>query len=208
MVSTPHDAVAEPPVSSAADAPSTRPFAHVNARVSGYLVDSIVLLAFILVFFVIGGFLLLATSDWGEGDPPDAAYYAMVSVFLGGTLVAWTVFNIALMALRGQSTGMYVVGIKTERAGGQPMTLGRSTLRWFALNPLLFHPLLLPVWGVILLLLVSLTISQISMIVAVAMMVLCIVAPLAAIVSLLIDPGRRCLHDRLAGTAVTHMAQS
>lgn len=174
-----------------------------NARISAYLIDTVVLLAFILVFFVIGGSILLFTSDFGEGDPPNWAYYAWVSVFVGGALLSWSVFNLAIMRWRGQSTGMYVVGIRT--VSDRPMTAGRHLLRWFGLHPLLFHPLLLPVWAIMSFMLVSLTLSKAVLAVTLALVLLCIAAPVAALITMLFDPERRALHDRLAGTHVVHL---
>jgi len=204
MVSPAEGAVVEQTMA----APSTataRPVANLNARISAYLVDSVILLAFILVFFVIGGSILLFTSDMGRGDAPDWAYYACVSVFLGGCLLFWTAFNLALLRLRSQTTGMYVVGIRIIGEDGTPLDRRRTLLRWFGLHPLLFHPLLFPVWGIFSLLVVSLTLSQIVLVVTLALLLLCIASPLASLVALLMDPERRALHDRLAGTLVVHL---
>lgn len=204
MLSTGNEALAEQPIAAPATAP-TRPVARMNARISAYVIDSVVLLAFILVFFVIGGSVLLFTSDFGEGDPPNWAYYAWVSVFVGGALLSWSLFNLAVMGWRGQSTGMYVVGIRT--VSDQPMTPGRHLLRWFGLHPLLFHPLLLPVWAILSFMLVSLTLNKAVLAVTLALVLLCIVAPVAALLTMLFDPERRALHDRLAGTRVVHLEE-
>ena len=203
MLSTGNDALAEQAVATPATV-SERPVANLNARISGYLVDSVILLAFILVFFVAGGAVLLFTSDFGAGDPPDWAYYACVALFVGGTLLAWTVFNLALLRWRGQTAGMYVLGIKTVGADGA-ITTGRLLVRWFGLHPLLFHPLLLPVWAVVSLLLVSFTLNQIVLAVTLCLVLFCIAAFIAGLITMLVDPERRALHDRLAGTLVIHL---
>lgn len=205
MLSTGNDALAEQPVAAPA-ASSARPVANLNARISGYLVDSVILLAFILVFFVVGGAILLFTSDFGAGDPPDWAYYACVAVFLGGTLLSWTAFNLALLRWRGQTAGMYVLGIKTVGANGA-ITSGRLLIRWFGLHPLLFHPLLLPVWAIISLLIVSFTLNQIVLAVTLVLVLFCIAAPVAGLIAMFADPERRALHDRLAGTVVVHLQE-
>ena len=204
MVSTSKPAVADSPV---APRVATRSVAHLNARVSAYLIDSVILIAFILVFFVIGGAVLLFTSDLGRGDPPDSAYYAGIAVFIGGSLLAWTVFNLALVRWRGQSAGMYVVGIRTVSETGAPVSWRQAALRWFGLHPLLFHPFLLPVWAVLSLLVVSLTLSEIVLVVTLALVLLCLAAPLAGAAAMLRDPERRALHDRLARTTVIHLDQ-
>ena len=48
---------------------SSRPAAHLNARIFAYLVDSVVLLAFILVFFALAGGVLLVSANQSGGDP-------------------------------------------------------------------------------------------------------------------------------------------
>lgn len=186
---------------------TARPVAHLNARISAYLVDSVVLLAFVLVFFVIGGSVLLFTSDLGQGDAPDSAYYASVAVFLGGTLLTWTAFNLALLRWRGQTAGMYVVGIKTVREDGPALTIRSALLRWFGLHPLLFHPFLLPIWAIFSLLVVSFTLSQIVLVVTLALVLLCLVSPVVSLVAVLVDTDRRAIHDRVARTLVVHLEQ-
>ncbi|MDP3766485.1 MAG: RDD family protein [Dehalococcoidia bacterium] len=186
---------------------AARPVAHLNARISAYLVDSVVLVAFILIFLVIGGAVLLFSSDLGSGDPPDSAYYGSLAVFLGGSLLSWTAFNLALMRWRGQTTGMYVLGIKIVREDDDELTTGRTFLRWFGLHPLLFHPLLLPVWAILSLLVVSLTLSQVALIVTLTLALLCLASPAGSLAAMLLDSERRALHDRLARTLVVHLDQ-
>ena len=205
MVSASNRALAESMTASTSTA-TARPVAHLNARISAYLVDSVVLLAFILVFFVIGGAVLLFSSDLGRGDPPDSAYYASIAIFLGGSLLSWTAFNLALMRWRGQTTGMYVIGIRTVGEDG-PLTPGRMLLRWFGLHPLLFHPFLLPIWAIFSLLVVSLTLSQVVLVVTLALVLLCLVSPAVSLLAMLLDAERRALHDRLAHTLVVHLEQ-
>lgn len=186
---------------------AVRPVARLNARITAYLVDSVILLAVILVFFVLGGAVLLFSSDFGAGDPPDSAYYACLAIFLGGSLLAWSALNLALMRWRGQSAGMYVVGIRTVGEDASAITTGQTLRRWFGVHPLLFHPFLLPVWAVFSLLIVSFTLSQIVLVVTLALVLLCIVAPLASLIALIADPERRALHDRFARTLVVHIDQ-
>lgn len=188
-------------------AAAVRPVAHLNARISAYLVDSVILIAFILVSFVIAGAVLLFTSDLGRGDAPDAAFNAFLAILLGGPLLAWTAFNLALMHWRSQTTGMYVIGIKIVSEDGPPVSRRRTLLRWFGLHPLLFHPFLLPIWAIFSLLVVSITLSQIVLIVTVALVLLCIASPIAGLVAMSLDPERRALHDRLAHTLVVHLQQ-
>jgi uncharacterized RDD family membrane protein YckC len=188
-----------------ATAEASHPVARVNARVSAYLLDSLVLLVFILAFFIAGGAILLFTSDLGGDDPPDSAYYAFIAVFLAGTVLAWSAFNLALLGWRGQTAGMYVVGIRAIGDDGLGPTAGRTLLRWFGLHPLLFHPLLLPLWGIGALVAVSITLSQAVLIVSLAFVLLCLVAPVVSLGAMLLDPERRTISDRLARTLVVYL---
>src|SRR3990170_1492813 len=204
MVSAPKSAAAGSTIA-ATPAMTTRPVAHLNARISAYLVDSVVLLAFILVFFVIGGAVLLFSSDLGKDDAPDSAYYASIAVFLGGSLLAWTAFNLALMRWRGQTIGMYIIGIRVVGRDDATLTSSRIVVRWLGLHPLLFHPLLLPVCGTLAVLAASVTLNQVVLIVTLALVVLCIVSPAATLALTLLDNERRALHDRLADTIVVRL---
>ena len=205
MVSAPKHAVEHSPASAPATA-MARPVAHLSARVSAYLVDSVILLAFILLFFVVAGVELLIADSRTAGDPPDAAFYAFAAIVPGGSLLAWTAFNLALMRWRGQTVGMYVIGIQTVADDGTAPTARRALLRWFGLHPLLFHPFLLPVWLIFSFLIVSATPSRPALVVTLALVLLCLVAPAVSLLTALFDPERRALHDRLARTLVVHLA--
>lgn len=191
-----------------APAESDRPIAHANARISAYLADSVILLAFILLFFFIGGLQVLLATDWGQGDPPNAAIVALIAIFSGGTLISWTAFNVALMRWRGQTTGKYVVGIKTVSADGAPLTVWRILLRWFALHPLLFHPFLLVPSMALTLLTLDFLLSPLGLITAIALALLTIASLVVNLLALFLDRDRRALHDRLARTRVVHFDQA
>ena len=204
MVSTSNPAAAQYTMAGA-PTPAARSIAHLNARVAAYIVDSVLLIAFILVF--IGGSVLLLASDLGKGDPSDAAYYGSITVFLGGCIISWSAFNLALMRWRGQTAGMYVIGIRTVGVDALRLTTRQTLLRWFGLHPLLFHPFLLPIWSVLSLLLVSLTLSVAVLIVTLALALLCLLSPMASLLTLSLAADRRAPHDRLAGTVVVHLEQ-
>jgi uncharacterized RDD family membrane protein YckC len=87
---------------------------------------------------------------------------------------------------------------------------GRLLVRWFGLNPLLYHPLLVGPWAMLFFLGFSQAPELISMavyVVAGALLVLCILAPAVALLYTVFDRERRSLHDRLARTVVVHMDQ-
>ena len=192
-----------------ASSPATvaRPVAHLNARVSAYLVDSVILLAFILVCFVLAGLQLLVAANRADGDPPNAAIVAFIVIFSGGALVSWTIFNLALMRWRGQTAGMYVIGTKAVSEDTTALTTGRAAVRWFALHPLLFHPFLLPLWVMLTLLSVDFALSRLGVVTAVALILLTLVSPVVNLLLILLGDGRRALHDRLAHTLVVHLNQ-
>ena len=184
---------------------ATARVAHLHARISAYLIDSVVLLGFILLFFACAGAILLFSSDLGQNDPADSAYYAFIGLFMGGTLVAWTAFNVGLTLWRGQSAGMYIVGIRMVGEDAPALTRSRALVRWFGLHPLLFHPFLLPVWALFSFIIVSLTLSKLVLVITLALVLLCVVSPVAGLATMLLDPDRRGLHDRLAGTLVVQL---
>ena len=181
--------------------------ASLGTRIAAYLIDSIVLLMFLLIFFVIGGAVLLFTSNWGKDDPPDAAFNAFIAILIGGPLVSWSLFNLMLDRWRAQSIGMYVVGIRAtfDEPGGR--TAGSVLLRWFGLNPVLFHPLLIPVWALLATYATSVTLSRSILVLTLALVLLCIVAPIVTFATMALDSGRRGVHDRLARTRVVTAAQ-
>jgi uncharacterized RDD family membrane protein YckC len=176
--------------------------ASAQARIFAYLVDSVVLLSFILLFVVIGFLPLLLTSDFAERDAPDSATYAAPAIVLGGTMIAWSFFNMALLRWRGQTTGQYVAGIKVRRQDGSSPSGRRLLLRWLLLDPLLFHPLLAVIWFVDVVVVISLTMSEAALVAGLFFVFVCLIAPLVALAAVLTDKERRALHDRLAGTVV------
>lgn len=184
-----------------------RSIANVRARVTAYLADSIVFLAFLLVFFFLGGVQLLIADSRTDGDPSDAAFYAFIGIAVGGAIIAWSVFNLALMQWRGQTAGMFVIGIKAVAEDETPLTMRRTLLRWFGLHPLLYHPFLLPGWLVFALLVTFVTLSQAVLVITLGVALLCVVAPILSLVTALLDDERRTLHDRLAHTVVIQLEQ-
>lgn len=159
-------------------------------------------MSFILVFSVIAGLQLLVTSDFGQGEAPDSSYYAAPAILVGGTMIGWSCFNLALLAWRGQTTGEYVAGIRVRRQDGSSPSKRQLLLRWLSLDPLLFHPLLAPIWFLGVLVVVSLTVSVAALVVGLFFVFVCLMAPLVGLAAVLMDRERRALHDRLAGTVV------
>ncbi len=186
---------------------SSRAPAGLGTRIAAYLVDSIVLLMFLLIFFVISGAVLLFTSDWGADDPPDAAFSAFIAILIGGPLVSWSLFNLMLDRWRAQSIGMYVVGIRAHFDGPGGRTTGGVLLRWFGLNPVLFHPVLVPVWALLAAYATSVTLSRSVLVLTLTLVFLCVVAPIVSFATMALDSERRGVHDRLARTHVVPVDQ-
>src|ERR1700674_4951568 len=100
MVSTSQSLSAKPAFE--AVAPRTAKPARLGVRLSAYVIDSVVLLGFIMGFFALAGLVLWISSDLGKKDPPDSAYYGFMGIFIGGTIIGWSAFNLALLFWRSQ----------------------------------------------------------------------------------------------------------
>lgn len=206
MVSATNATVESTPTAAPPEA-QHQPVAHRNARISAYLVDSAILLSFILTFFVLAGLQLLITTGWGDSDPSDAAIVAFIAIVSGGTLLAWSALNVALLRWRGQTTGMYVIGIRAVGEDGGTLSAQQALLRWFALHPLLLHPFLVPLWAVLLLLSVDFALSRGGFVIASALALLAIASLVVNAALVFFGDGQRALHDRIARTQVIHLDQ-
>jgi uncharacterized RDD family membrane protein YckC len=175
--------------------------ARFEARVVAFLIDSIILLTFILVFMAIAGFQLLVTSDFGEMDPPDSSFWAVLAITLA-VVPLWAVFNVGLYLWRAQSVGQYVAGIRVVHANGSGRSLGKALVRLLVLNPLLFHPFLAVLWALVAAVATSVTVSEVVLVATVTMVLLSLISPFLALFLALFDKERRALHDRVAGTLV------
>jgi len=171
-----------------------------------FLVDSVVLLTFILVVLAIAGLQLLLTSDLGEEDPPDSSFNAILGITMA-VIPLWLIFNVALCRWRGQTVGKYVADIKVVREDGQPLGLGTSLVRFLLLHPLLFHPFLALLWLLTAAITVSVTVSAAVLVVTLALVFLSLGAPLLTAGAVLLDGRRRALHDRVAGTTVVPVSR-
>jgi uncharacterized RDD family membrane protein YckC len=191
---------------SAAVAPEpTQKTARFEARVVAFLIDSVILLTFILVFMAIAGFQLLVTSDFGDVDPPDSSFWAVLAITLA-VVPLWAIFNVGLYLWRAQSVGQYVAGIRVVHANGSGRSLGKALVRLLVLNPLLFHPFLAVLWALVAAIATSVTVSEVVLIATVTMVLLSLISPFLALFLALFDKERRALHDRVAGTLVVPAA--
>lgn len=180
---------------SADDAAET---AGLGPRLLAYLIDSVVLLVFVMVFFIVAGLILLVSSDFGENNASDEAFLALVLVLLAA-MPAWVLFTLAMFWWRGQSVGQYALGLEITREDGDRPDSGQVTAYALLLHPLVFHPILAGLWLYEVYQSVLVAESSILLVVGVAMAALCLLAPLASLAFAVSDRRRRGLHDRLAG---------
>ena len=178
--------------------------AGLGARCLAFLLDSIVLLAFGMVFAAVALLIIFFASDQGEVTPSDGSIW--VALWVGmASVPAWLLLNLWLARRRAQSVGQYVVGLQVVREDGGVVGAHGHLVRVFALNPVTFHPFLALPWAALAFMAVSLAESALLLIFAAAVVVLCAVAPFIALVATASDRSRRALHDRIAGTVVVRL---
>jgi uncharacterized RDD family membrane protein YckC len=178
--------------------------AGLGVRVLAYLLDSLVLFVFSMVFVIIAGLNIFIRSDYGDAQPSDEAFMTF-ALILVATIPAWFIVSLLIWRRRGQSVGQYVLGLQTAREdGGRAGTL-RLLMHLLALHPLIFHPVFGAFWTFFAYYSWAATESKSLVVGAVALTLLCGIAPVVAFVSAAADPGRRALHDRIAGTRVLRL---
>jgi len=184
------------PRTAAADAP----LVSLRARAGGYVVDMVIFAAVLMLITVIAGAILLFRTNGAEQDASDADLYAFLAIIGLGTPLAWSMLNLALLSLRGQTGGQYVAGVRLVRDDGSKLSPGAVARWWFCLNPLLFSWPMALATGAPLAAVVALALTRTSIVVFAAIVVLCAIAPIIAFVSALLDAENRTLHDRVVGT--------
>lgn len=173
--------------------------ASLRARGGGYVVDMVIFAAVAMIVVVLAGFILLLSTDFAEADPSDGDLYLFLGVIGLGAPLAWSALNLAVLCTRSQTGGQYVAGLRlADESGGTPSARSLAGW-WFCLNPLLFSwPMALvaglPLAGVLALVLDTWAVFAVALVV-----LLCVLAPLIALVSAAIDAQNRALHDRVAG---------
>jgi len=187
-------------VTAAAIVPTARR-ARLDSRLVAFVVDSVVLLSFVLLFLAVAGLQLLIASDFGKEDPPDSSFYAILGIVMA-VIPLWLAFNVALCRWRGQTVGQYVADIRVMHEDGRPLGVSTCLARFLLLHPLLFHPFLALPWLLTSAITTSLTISYAVLVVTLALVFLSLASPLLAAGSVLFDGRHRALHDRVLGTMV------
>jgi uncharacterized RDD family membrane protein YckC len=174
--------------------------AGLGPRLAAYLLDSVVLAAFALIFAIAAGAIVFFSSDGGESNPSDEAFTALVIVVLLA-VPAWLIFIVALFWKRGQSIGQYLMGIEITRDDAKVPGNAQILAYTLCLHPLLFHPIMAGLWAYAAY--QSLLQSSLVLLIAGIMMAfLSLFGPLASLAFVLTDKRRRGIHDRLAGMRV------
>jgi uncharacterized RDD family membrane protein YckC len=175
--------------------------AEAGARSLAYLIDSLVLFCFSIVFLVAATMVLFLDSDQGRDQITDAEAWAFTGI-LFATVPAWLVAGFLTYLKLGQTVGQYLMGLRVQNEDGSPPPPKRLLAYCLALHPLLFHPFFSGIWFLVAYVAISLAESDVLFVLCVMMGLLCLAAPLFGLVFMLSDPQRRTIHDRLAGLRV------
>lgn len=153
-----------------------------------------------LVVVAAGAQLLLVTH--GATRDSDAAIYAFLSIIAMATPIIWTALNLIVLCLRRQTGGQYVAGVRLAREDGRQLSFASEAAWWFCLNPLLFSWPMAVVVGFPTAFVISLLLSRVTIVAFGVVVILCVLAPVIALVSALVDYHNRTLYDRIVGTIV------
>jgi uncharacterized RDD family membrane protein YckC len=161
----------------------------------------VIFAAVTMVVTVLAGLQLLLVTHGATQDSTKSVYAFLAIVGLGIPL-CWTALNLPLLALRRQTGGQYVAGVRLAREDGRRLSARDAAAWWFCLNPVFFSwpaaiTTLLPLAFVS-----SLLLSRTGIVVFGVALTLCLISPPLALVSALIDRQNRTLHDRVVGTIV------
>ena len=174
-------------------------YASFETRLVALVLDLIVLFSVLALFFAVAFLQVLLRSDFGDVDPPDAAY-DLAAIILMAYLIFVPAYFLVLWARQGQTVGQMAMAIKVVRRDGHPMGLARAVVRLGGLN-------LLP--AIFVVSLVTLLATGTSEDVLVALIGVLGFAALALVAIQVLgflmipfDRERRALHDRLADTLV------
>jgi len=178
--------------------------AGIGSRAFAFVLDSVVLFAFALLFATVSFLNIYLGTHSGRDNPSDQTITISVAILMA-SVPAWLFLNLVLSLKRGQSVGQYVAGLQVVKEDGASPGLLRTLVYWLALHPLLFHPLLAFFW--VLLAYVALSLSENTALVigSLAVGLICFFAPPIAFFTALGDRGRRALHDRIAGVTVVRL---
>lgn len=188
----------------ASHVPQVPDHAGIGPRIVAYLIDSVVLSAFFLVFVAISAVNIYVASDSGKNDPSDGEIWNSVIIALIA-VPTWVAFGLLFDLKRGQSFGKYMTGLKVVGANGRPAGFSKHLVHWLALHPLLFHPVIAAFFALFTWASISFTENTVIYLAGLAATLLCFLAPIVNFVFALGDPQRRGVHDLIAGTKVVRV---
>ena len=175
--------------------------AGLPTRLLAYVLDSIVLFAFTMLFAAMAGGNMYLSTHGGDRAITDSAEWTSIGIFIAA-MPAWLILMVVLSVLRGQTPGQFVLGLRIVAEDGSKPSPGRLTVYWLALHPLVFHPMFGGGWVV---LAWAALLSQAVFLLSLALAILCFVAPLASLIFAVIDRQHRTIPDRLAGLKVVRL---
>jgi uncharacterized RDD family membrane protein YckC len=178
--------------------------AGLGSRLVAYVLDSVFLFAFTMLFATASFLNIYLRSDSGRDNASDGTIWLSVYMLLL-TVPAWFLFNVALTSRRGQTVGQYVMGLRLVAADKAPLTPKRLATYWLALHPLLFHPMLAGFWLLFAWVAISISENDLLLVLGLALAFMCVLAPLASLVFAALDRQHRGVHDRLAGVRVNRV---
>lgn len=179
--------------------------AGLGVRLIAYLIDSIFLFGFTAVFATIAGLTVFVSSNFGNENPSDGAFLALVVILLAA-MPSWITLNLLLLRFRSQTLGQYVLGLSVIREDGGPTAVRQLCFYFAALHPLGFHPIFALLWALVAWESVVLATSTVLFIASLVLGLLCIFGPLANLFFAALDGRSRGVHDRLAGLVLVRMA--
>lgn len=169
-----------------------------------YVLDSVFLFAFTMLFATAAGANIFLRSDSGRDNASDGTIWLSVYMLLL-TVPAWFLFNLVLTSRRGHTVGQYVMGLRLASVDGVPLTVKRLATYWLALHPLLYHPMLAGFWLLFAWVAISISENDVLLVLGLALAILCILAPLVSLAFAGFDRQHRGVHDRLAGIRVDYL---
>lgn len=167
-------------------------FANFESRFVAAILDTLVFFIIAAVMLAIAGLVLLISSDFGEIDPSDSAYYTFVGILIG-ILPLWALYLFISWGLKGQTIGDAIMQITVLRSDGSPLGLTGAFARLVAVSAYL----LIIGGGLFIAYLRRENSIEVALFVAASL-----ILTLAGVLWAAFDAEHRALHDRIAGTVV------
>lgn len=104
-------------------------YASFETRLVAFILDLIVLVSFLALFFALAGLELLVRTDFGEEDPSTWELNAAAIIILTYFLAFVPLYFVGLWVWRGQTLGKMAVAIRVLRSDGRPVGVGAALLR-------------------------------------------------------------------------------